>query len=88
MYPAGRILHLVPAFLVFTEEELQKLGEAHCLHICSVLLQDGYWVFGYTWHFIMVMKHGRKGLKQKFHAFALADAVSGTRMFSLDRIKC
>lgn len=25
MYPAGRILHLVPAFLVFTEEELQKL---------------------------------------------------------------
>ena len=27
MYPAGRILHLVPAFLVFSEEELGKLGK-------------------------------------------------------------
>ena len=27
MYPAGRILHLVPARLVFTAEELAKLGK-------------------------------------------------------------
>ena len=40
MYPAGRILHLVPARLVFTEEQLAKLGK-RCMsglpptHVCG-----------------------------------------------------
>lgn len=50
MYPAGRILHLVPAFLVFTEEELQKLGEPLSLYIQCVLQDDENLLFGYLWH--------------------------------------
>ena len=39
MYPAGRILHLVPARLVFTAEQLAKLGKRcmsnlPCPHAC------------------------------------------------------
>lgn len=32
MYPAGRILHLVPAHLVFSADELAQLGNIICIN--------------------------------------------------------
>ena len=48
MYPAGRILHLVPARLVFDAEQLAKLGETLrdrevcCLQHVSMCLETQY----------------------------------------------
>ena len=48
MYPAGRILHLVPARLVFDAEELAKLGQNAAAADNMLACDYGFITLGYT----------------------------------------